>query len=76
MLFALVSMVAGQSCNFFPFIDGCSHSPNFIKQLMSQACVRHDLCYGCVSSYKRNQNSRIIVKFNIFYRLLIVELHV
>uniref|UniRef100_K1R070 Uncharacterized protein n=1 Tax=Magallana gigas TaxID=29159 RepID=K1R070_MAGGI len=44
-------MVSGQSCEYLPFVDGCSHSPNFIKKFMAKACVRHDLCYGCFDPY-------------------------
>lgn len=47
LLLLFVGVVSGQSCEYLPFVDGCSHSPNFIKKFMAKACVRHDLCYGC-----------------------------
>jgi hypothetical protein len=46
-----VGVVVSQSCEHLPFVDGCSHTPNFIKKFMAEACVRHDICYGCVNTF-------------------------
>ncbi|XP_062622228.1 uncharacterized protein LOC134283762 [Saccostrea cucullata] len=46
-----MEVLSGQTCDYFPFVDGCSHTPNFLKKFMATACVRHDLCYGCGVKY-------------------------